>query len=90
MSNMKETCDLCNHREVCKKVEDAYALQDKVDKILEDYNDSSFDIDVKCPNFKENYPIGFSNPNTIPLRNTPNDWPNPYKITGGNGDNTQC
>lgn len=55
MSNMKEKCDLCNHKPVCKNVEEAYELQEKVNDIK---HSDSFSIDINCLNFKDNYSIG--------------------------------
>lgn len=86
MSNMRETCDLCNHVTVCKNVDEAYALQDKVDKIV---HSNSFSVDVKCLNFKDNYPINIKIPNAVPLPYNPNEY-DPYRITTGDGGTTPC
>lgn len=59
---MKEKCDLCNHKPVCKNVKEAYELQEKVNDIK---HSDSFSIDINCLNFKDNYNVGMGvNPNS--------------------------
>lgn len=80
MSNMREKCDLCNHHDVCKNIEEAYALQDKVDGIQ---HSDSFEINISCKNFRENYPFVTAPRHLNPFRIDPNTQP---KVTAMNKD----
>ena len=77
--NMKETCDLCIHKSVCKNIEEAYKLQDEVDMI--DHSDI-FCINVSCLKFYDNHHTGIKVPSIRPAHPL---LPNKYANEEGDG-----